>query len=189
MCTVSDIRHTICLLHTSVLTSMGCHWCQVGRARFAHRRSHFSDQVLLRKRPSWRSSLFPAMIIAQKSHDVSTVSWFIYFSFGDGSIYFVEINIFNIQLKIFPVFPAHYTPKVGFSRHFLVKMGCTLFTNAHNTRNNTGSIDGPRAKLGQSFIFCCHLVQFVWLNIEVISIYYINNLKMYAHFYKVRINS
>ena len=45
------------------------------------------------------------------------------------SIYFVEINIFNIQLQIFPVSPAHYTPT--FSAH-----ECTQYTEEYSKHDN-----------------------------------------------------
>ena len=35
-------------------------------------------------------------------HDVSRVWCFIYYWFGDRSVHFVEINLFNIQLRVFP---------------------------------------------------------------------------------------
>ena len=48
----------------------------------------------------WTKHILPSFfprLSPQKSHDVSTFSLSIYYSFGDRSIYFVEINIFNMQ--------------------------------------------------------------------------------------------
>ena len=57
---------------------------------------------------------------------------------GDISIYFMEINIFNTQMQIFPVSPAHYTRKTCFFQTFFRPKGvCELYTNVHNTRENT----------------------------------------------------
>jgi len=116
-CKVSDIRHIICFQHTSLYQC----YRDVIDVRSDKLGLHI-DAVSQWNRLFWIKSRWtiigdvctvpPSTFITQKSHNVSTVSWSIYYSFGDRSVYFMEINIFNIQLQIFPFSPACYTPKL-----------------------------------------------------------------------------
>jgi len=150
MCKMSDIKRTILLHHTSVLTSLGCWWCQVGRARAAHillylichndwkkwlywikfpwtvidevctivfcrscslvhfgdvrcllligsDSSHFGNiafvkkATLIRIPPSFHPRLSPKSLTTSPQ----CPAWSIYSSFGDRSIYFIKLNVFN----------------------------------------------------------------------------------------------
>ena len=117
--------------------------------------SHFDDVSFIKKvnpisvPPSFRPWLSP------KHFGVSTVS------FGDRSICQMEINIFNIQLHIFPVSPVHYTPSLDFFRHFSGQKGmCHL----RNTRNNTILYQFGIIIVGfeVTFISIIHLNHIIW---------------------------
>ena len=123
-----------------------CRQCQVGWARSTHWRSPFSDVTFITKATpisiplSFRPRLSPKSLTT-----VFMVSWSIYYSFGDRSIYFGEINIFNIQLHNFLVSPAHYTPKLGFpdifwSKGVYIIHECVQYTEEYSKFPTTASM-------------------------------------------------